>query len=179
MGQVRGDVEDVDSTRHLACQVACSTPGFHRSMWAMPPGAAVSSLASRLGRLVRREDDGRGHWFYLGPLHPSGYARICADGRQASVSQAVWWLSHGYWPTGRLRRICDGGVRCVASAHHREGKPVGRQRELRPPRPLRFTADDVRAIRAARDKGVTYAQLAKMFHAPIGTLSGIVSRRIY
>src|SRR5437667_8458883 len=129
----------------------------------MPPGLAARSLMSRLARLVRREDDGQGHWRFVGRLHKSGYARICVDGRYTSAAQAVWWLTTGRWPTGRLRRICDGGVRCVASSHHREGRPTAKPREPRAGRPLRFTAADVRAIRAARDRGVSYAQLAKKF----------------
>jgi len=139
----------------------------------------VNSLAKRLARLVRCEEDGRGHWRFVGRLHKSGYARICVDGRYTSTAQAVWWLTTGRWPTGRLRRICDGGVRCVASWHHVEGRPTAKPREPRPGRPLRFTADDVRAIREARRRGVPYAQLAEKFHTRIGTLSGIVSRRNY
>ena len=129
---------------------------------------------------MRREANGRGHWVFLGPLHKSGYARICVDGRYTSAAQAVWWIVTGSWPRGRLYRVCrDGGVRCVKPGHHREGRPLARQRELRPPRPMKFDADTVREIRRLRAEGTTFRQLSERFAAPISTLHGVASRKSY
>src|SRR5207245_983160 len=136
----------------------CASWGWSARSRTSPTCRAISS--SRTGREPSPPDA-------LAIARPAHWTAPAAGSSSSGAAAAVWFMTHGVWPRGRLYRRCDGGVRCLKPEHHRQGRAPVRQPELRAGRPLRFDEAAVRDIRRRRAAGETYRSLSEHYGASI------------
>lgn len=136
-------------------------------------------------------------WLWTGARDADGYGRFRTGGSKAkrmwNAHRFAWTLTYGLIPKGRqvLHNCPDGdNPSCVNPAHlwlgdqkaniqdcWRKGRHKRRPGELSPVSKL--TADQVLAIRAARDAGVPGTEVARLYGISVQHVCTIFKRRTW
>lgn len=127
-------------------------------------------------------------WIWTGSRVPDGYGQLTWDGKQRPAHVVSWFLAHGLWP-GSLHTLhrCDLPS-CVNPSHLFLGTNAdnaadrdrkGRQARGESNGHAKLTADQVRAIRAARLLGSTLAELAARHGVSLVAVHDVLSGRTW
>lgn len=122
-------------------------------------------------------------WNWTG-YHLKGRGRFSFNGKAEYAPRVAWYLEHSVWPNQYVLHTCDNPS-CVNPDHlflgthldnlkdmyqknrHTKGETVGVHK---------LTEEEVLSIRASQDK---QKDLASRYHVCCGTISMIISRKIW
>lgn len=127
-------------------------------------------------------------WPWRGASTRQGYGTVRAGRSSTSAHRMAWLLTQGPIPDGLcVLHSCDNPPCCnpahlwlgTASQHAQDSIRKGRRpaRNAWAPRVRRLTDDDVRSIRAMREQGLSFDEIASSFRIATTTARNIVQRK--